>query len=446
MLGNNGGLVGRVRLPTGINSRPGVWLLREQELKVRDRFWPGTRSDIEYTILNNGGEFQIRDRDTVNYVVDWGDETSPENITTNNKSHTYSAIGYYRVKLTTTGSYRPYYNNNSNASQITAVIFDTTAGLGGDISFMFYGASNMTTFICPTVATSGVTKLNNSWHTCSSLTSFPLIDTSSTTQMSGTWRNCSSLTSFPLIDTSRGTNFNSTWIDCTGLTSFPLIDTSRGTNFLNTWRNCTGLTSFPTIDTSSGTNFETTWTGCTGLTSFPLIDTSSGIDFRSTWSGCASLTSFPPIDTSNVTNFQSTWYQCTSLTSFPAINTSNGTNFTSTWFSIKNYTTFPSLNFSSATTFSSAWQYSDYLSTYPANQFDFTGTLVSDAFSNAFTGCALTAQSIENILTSLDTNGATNVTLGINFGTNAAYSSWSTAAQIALTNLTNKGWTVTYNT
>ena len=51
--------------------------------------------------------------------------------------------------------------------------------------------------------------------------------------------------------------------------------------------------------------------------------------------------------------------------------------------------------------------------------FDTTGTLIATAFNNAWLNCALTAQSIENILVSLDTNGATGITLGIHAGTNA---------------------------
>lgn len=77
--------------------------------------------------------------------------------------------------------------------------------------------------------------------------------------------------------------------------------------------------------------------------------------------------------------------------------------------------------------------------------FDTTGTLNSNAFTNAWTHCALTAQSIENILTSLDTNGASNITLGINGGTNAGKTTWSTAANTAYNNLITKGWTISYN-
>jgi hypothetical protein len=77
--------------------------------------------------------------------------------------------------------------------------------------------------------------------------------------------------------------------------------------------------------------------------------------------------------------------------------------------------------------------------------FDTTGTLSANAFKNAWSGCALTAQSIENILVSLDTNGASNIVLGISGGTNAGKTTWSTAANTAYTNLINKGWTISFN-
>ena len=100
---------------------------------------------------------------------------------------------------------------------------------------------------------------------------------------------------------------------------------------------------------------------------------------------------------------------------------------------------------SSATEFRAAWRDCTSLATYPANQFDTTGTLVSSAFNVAFLNCALTAQSIENILTSLDTNGSSNITLGLDGGTNAAKSTWSSAANTAYSNLVTKGWTITFN-
>jgi hypothetical protein len=77
--------------------------------------------------------------------------------------------------------------------------------------------------------------------------------------------------------------------------------------------------------------------------------------------------------------------------------------------------------------------------------FDTTGTLDSDAFKSSWNNCALTAQSIENILVSLDTNGQSNIELTIDGGTNAGQSTWTAAANTAYTNLINKGWAISAN-
>lgn len=137
--------------------------------------------------------------------------------------------------------------------------------------------------------------------------------------------------------------------------------------------------------------------------------------------GHASLTSFGVVDVSSVTNFQAVWRDCTGLTSFPA------------------------LNYTSATNLNSAWLGCTSLATYPANVFNTTGTLSSTAFTLAWNSCALTVQSIENILVSLDTNGASNIALDLNGGTNAGKSTWSSAANTAYNNLVTKGWTISFN-
>ena len=221
---------------------------------------------------------------------------------------------------------------------------------------------------------------------------------------------------------------------------------SSATDLFLAWHQCTGLTTFPLINTSSVTSFQRTWSGCSGLTSFPLIDTSNGTDLGSkAWRDCSGLTSFPSIDTSNGTSFSYTWEDCSGLTEFPVLDFSNGTSFASTWRGCTGITTFPSLDFSSATKFDYAWFNCSSLTTYPANQFDTTGTLSSNAFHNSFRGCALTAQSIENIIVSLDTNGQQNNRLALEDGTSANASTWSTDAIIAYRNLDNKGWTISQN-
>jgi hypothetical protein len=352
---------------------------------------------ITYGITSAGGTFNLRSTGTVDYAVDWDSTGGYEESTLNTLPHTYTA-GDYSLVVYSDGVYRPYFNNvTADANQITSVAIGSGADLGTNLTSAWYGANSMTSFVCPFDVTSSVTSFSLTWRNCSSLTSFPLLDTSSGTSFPYAWYNCSSLTSFPLLDTSSGTSFSLTWRNCSSLTSFPLLDTSSGTSFPYAWYNCSSLTSFPLLDTSSGTSFSQTWYNCSSLTSFPLLNTSSGTSFASTWQNCTSLTSFPLLDVSSGTNFSFSWRDCSSLASFPA------------------------------------------------NMFDTTGTLIATAFNGTWLNCALTAQSVENILTSLDTNGATGVTLGINGGTNAGKTTWSTAAVTAYDNLIVKGWTISFN-
>ncbi len=232
---------------------------------------------ITYGITSAGGTFNLRSLDTVDYAVDWDSTGGYESSTSNTLAHTYAA-GDYDLVVYSDGVYRPNFNNvTADASQITSVVIGSGADLGTNLQSAWFGASNMTSFVCPFDVTSGVTKITSTWRACSSLTSFPSFNTSST------------------------------------------------------------------------------------------------IGFRYAWGGCTSLTDFP------------------------------------------------------------------------ANMFDTTGTLVSNAFDNTWNNCALTAQSIENILVSLDTNGATGNILGIGGGTNAAKTTWSAAAVTAYDNLVVKGWTITFN-
>jgi len=204
----------------------------------------------------------------------------------------------------------------------------------------------------------------------------------------------------------------------------PDFDVSGVKRFSDAWYECRALASFPALDFSNVDFIDNTWRDCRALTSFPAIDLSTATKASGAWNNCLSLTSFPALDLGNVSNstgFNSTWANCSSLTTFPAVTMTKGVSFYGTW---ENCTS---------------------LTTFPANMFDTTGTLYSSAFTDSFSNCALSAQSIENILTSLDTNGQTGVTLGIDGGTNAAKTTWSAAANTAYTNLIGKSWTINYN-
>jgi len=326
---------------------------------------------------------------------------------------------------------------------------------GTNFTNAWRSCSSLTSF--PLIDTSSGTEFAATWNSCTSLTSFPEINTSSGTNFSEAWRNCSSLTSFPAINTSSGTNFFYAWFNCNSLTSFPLINTSSGTNFASAWRSCSSLTSFPLINTSSGTSFDRTWRDCSSLTSFPLIDTSSGTNFGYAWRNCSSLTSFPAINTSSATNFGEAWYNCSSLTSFPAINTSSGTNFFRTWQHCTSLTSFPAIDTSSAEDLRQAWYGCNSLTSFPANFFDSwsPAALTNGALNFTWSGCtSLTAQSVENILTSIDTSGIYGTTTGLSGGTQLADNTididydgttLSSATTTAIANLKTKDWAISIN-
>jgi hypothetical protein len=452
---------------------------------VNDDFW-------RWRVL--GSSFALPSFTTDGSVtVDWGDGVV-ETLTT--AVHTFTNGGGYHdigFRLNSGTFFKPNINGNSTYGPRVIAVGPAPASMKIDANNAFYGCGASLKCFDATVDVTGGTNLTNAWQNCTSLTSFPLINTAAGTNFNSTWFNCSSLTSFPLINTAAGTifynawgscssltsfplintaagtNFQSAWYACSGLTSFPLINTGAGTNFRSAWFNCSGLTSFPLINTAAGTTFQQAWTNCSSLTSFPLIDTAAGTNFSSGWTNCSSLTSFPLIDTAAGTTFQSAWDACSgltsfplintaagisfssawrnssSLTSFPPINTAAGTNFQSAWQNCSSLTSFPLINTGSGTNFQSAWQSCSSLTSFPANMFDTTGTLIANAFSNAFAYCALTAASIENILTSLVTNGRSNIALGLQGGTNAGASTWTANAVTAYNTLISRGWTISRN-
>ena len=304
----------------------------------------------------------------------------------------------------------------------------------------------------PSLDYSNVLDMQDAFNQCIALAEFPLPSasnqTSKVTNFSGTWQECTKFTSFPLMDTSNGTNFNSAWFKCESLESFPEIDTSSGTTFINTWKNCQALEEFPLLPMNSAEQLAEAWSGCQNLKSFPLLTTLGNVvSCRNAWLNCSNLTSFPNLSSMTKSrDFSYSWYGCTGLTSFPKLTSSEVGNFSYAWQICNNLATFPKLDFSKCVEAYRTWKSCSSLTTVEANMFDtLAPTIAGYAFFEAFSDCALTAQSIENILVSLDTSGKGNSELGVDGGTNAAKSTWTAAANTAYTNLIGKGWTITFN-
>jgi len=106
-----------------------------------------------------------------------------------------------------------------------------------------------------------------------------------------------------------------------------------------------------------------------------------------------------------------------------------------------------------------AWQECTNLTTFPANFFDnwSPSSVTNSVFHETWGDCtSLTAQSVENILTSLDTSGVYGTDTGASGGTqladnaidieyDTATGSLSTATNSAIASLKNKNWSVTIN-
>jgi hypothetical protein len=331
-----------------------------------------------------------------NVTVDWGDgvvETLTTGVHTFLDSNVYHNIGF---RLNSGTFFRPNIGNNGTYRNRVIAVGPAPASMKINGSSAFHGCGALRQ-IDGYADYSASTDFYASFYGNSSLVAFPLIDTTAVTSFDSAWVACSSLTLFPLINTGAGTNFRDAWNGCSSLTSFPLLNTGAGTTFQSAWDNCSSLISFPLINTGAATILNFAWRNCTGLTSFPLINTSAVTSFTGAWQGCSGLTSFPSLSFAAATAFNLTWLNCTNLSSFPA------------------------------------------------NMFNTTGTLISGAFANAFTSCALTAASIENILTSLVTNGQSNITLDLSGGTNAGASTWTANAITAYNTLISRGWTITRN-
>jgi len=156
-------------------------------------------------------------------------------------------------------------------------------------------------------------------------------------------------------------------------------------------------------------------------------------NFNSAWKDCSSITSFPAINAPSVTDFYRAWRQCSSLTSFPLINPESALRFRETWYGCTSLTTFP------------------------ANFFDdwSPSSLYTKTFDNAWYNCtSLTAQSVENILASIDTSGVYGTNTGASGGTQLSDitididydgTTLSSATSTAITSLKSKNWAISIN-
>jgi hypothetical protein len=308
-------------------------------------------------------------------------------------------------------------------------------------------------------AADGTTASNytGAWRQRGDITEFRDVDFTGVNNAAHAWRE-TEITSFN-IELPDATSVTAAWRE-TELTSFA-TELPDATSVNNAWYQCRSLASFNVNELPSAINVSNAWLGCNSLSDFRTTEIPNGTNFTSAWQGTSALTSFPSgaklgTAASNV-NFTDAW-RSSGLTSFPAdINLSQGTNFFNTWRGT-DLTSFET-PITSATRLPQAWQSCGSLTNFSSAVLQNwnPSSLVTGVFNRTWLFCtSLTAQSVENILTSIDASGQYATSTGASGGTalgdagididyNVATGSLSAATNSAIDSLSGKGWEVFIN-
>ena len=174
--------------------------------------------------------------DTFNAVVDWGDSSPLETITTyNGFTHEYAAIGEHTISIT--GVFPNIFCSLApDLLKIKKVLNLGTVGWTR-LNSAFRGCTNLTEFTVGSTDISNVTTMQQMFFSCPGLTSLDLsaFDTSSVTDMAFMFYNCSGLTSIVGVEDFDITELNSTG-DLTYFLTGGKMTTPQYDNLLINWR------------------------------------------------------------------------------------------------------------------------------------------------------------------------------------------------------------------
>ena len=176
--------------------------------------WATTGASETITIPTQAGTF--------NAVVDWGDSSPLETITSSTGFvHTYTTAGDHTISISGTFP-NIHLNNGAEKDKIKKVLNLGTVGWT-NLSDAFYGCINLTEFTAGSTDTSAVSFMGRTFRGCSGLTSMNIssIDTTNVTKLEQTFYGCSGVTSLDLssFNTASVSNMNSMARNCSALTS-----------------------------------------------------------------------------------------------------------------------------------------------------------------------------------------------------------------------------------
>jgi len=400
-------------------------------------------------------------------TIDWGDDTVTPNVGPEiTPTHEYPYPGEYRIQITVPfGQLDVATLGNNPQDSITRVDRWApqhrvgAAGFSGD-ELVGILSKQQRCNQAPPFEYANLTNINNAFQTCEGL------QVNNWDWVPYKLESCINL-AFAFRSICRNATDSTDALKA----SFPQLQTSSVLQNVNTafansiirgWKDANGNpTSQPFTNSENVTNWNDTFANM-NLVDL-VVNTISARTLSGTFQG-NSWTISPYFNAPNCTNFSRVFQRCESMTemnpTIPSNTYSKGIDFNNAWNGCSSLASFPLINVSRSTNFESAWEGCSSLETFPAEMFDITRPLRIDAFNQAFSNCALTPESIENILVSLAANAAevgnTNIQLGIDRGTNAPRyagssgtasddTSWTATAEAKFQELLAAGWTITYN-
>lgn len=264
---------------------------------------------LVYTTESDGLTVQLPLYDTVNCLVDWGDEGEMEVVSYTLPTHTYKDAGEYRVRVTgTVTALRSTSISSTRLLYLTGVSQWGSTGLTNMASALC-SCSNLTSLPQETGDSfAEVTSFSRMLYCDTGLTSLPadLFANNKATDMSGAFIYCIGLKELPqglFANCSEVTTFEGAFYYCYTLQTIPsglFAGLSKVTTFESAFYHCSNLGTIPEDtfkDCSAAESFASCFFGCSAdFTSIPaglFSDCSAALDFSDTFAGCTSLASIP---------------------------------------------------------------------------------------------------------------------------------------------------------
>lgn len=343
---------------------------------------------IETTTSNEVFEWSFTNTGNYNATIDYGDGSPTQTINSYNdpnKAHTYAVAGIYTQRISgELGSLDMWGSPHQNKM----LSFES---MGDDV--FTGGANNSANRDCTSLqyCAEGYVPRLSSLHRFfygNSAVTYIKLHGLTDCYLFGAFTPCALLETLDLGEVVNGVLLT---LDGNLLLREVLSSGTLSGSANNICRRLSNLEVFGPMDFSLTTRADTAFDGCSKLSVFPMTAAGSGTHL-SAFRDCFLISSVPDgIDFSGATNCQTLFGDCVSLTDFPA------------------------------------------------NAFD---SCVATNYNGAFDNCALTQQSVDNILISVDIAGQSDGILGISGGTNSPP---GPAGLTAKANLEARGWTVTTN-